>query len=127
MFSIFRRSISKGAVGVLSGAPEEQLARTVRIYVPCRTAEQQGLAKTKKWKLDFLNQQKWSNPLMGWTSSADPLSSMNLQFDSKDAAIAFAEKSGYAYIVEEPHVKTPKVRAYADNFSFKAPKPEDEF
>ena len=35
------------------------------------------------------------NPLMGWTSSADPMSNVRLSFDSKEEAIAFADRNGW--------------------------------
>ncbi|KAF0852950.1 mitochondrial Complex I (CI) NADH:ubiquinone oxidoreductase subunit AQDQ/NUYM/NDUFS4 [Andalucia godoyi] len=122
-------TIAKGAVGVLSGVPESQLSRVARIYIPCRTPEQQGTAKTHKWRLDFSNDVKWANPLMGWTSSADPLSNMVLSFDSKEQAVAFATKLGWDCKVEEPIVKKePKrIRQYADNFAFTQAKKEDDF
>lgn len=48
---------------------------------------------------------KWINPLMGWTSTADALENVhrNLAFNSKEAAIEFAKKNGWAYEVEEPN------------------------
>jgi NADH dehydrogenase (ubiquinone) Fe-S protein 4 len=38
------------------------------------------------------NQGKWINPLIGWTSTADPLENVarQLYFQSKEEAIAFA-------------------------------------
>lgn len=48
------------------------------------------------------------NPLMGWTSTADPLENVHrpLYFDSKEAAIAFAEKNGWGYEIEDPNPRT---------------------
>jgi NADH dehydrogenase (ubiquinone) Fe-S protein 4 len=48
---------------------------------------------------------RWINPLMGWTSTADPLENVGratLAFPTKEDAIAFATKSGWAYEVAEP-------------------------
>ena len=44
------------------------------------------------WKIQHENQHKWANPLIGWTSTADPLDNVarQLYFPSKEAAVAFA-------------------------------------
>jgi hypothetical protein len=36
---------------------------------------------------------------MGWSSSADPLGTLKLTFDSEEAAIAYADKMGFKYEV----------------------------
>ena len=41
-------------------------------------------------------------PLMGWTSSGDTRQQLRLWFDTKEEAIAYAEREGIAYRVEEP-------------------------
>ena len=53
---------------------------------------------------------------MGWQSSADFMQGYKIGFKTKEDAIAFAEKQGYEYFVQEPNERrfTPKV--YADNF-----------
>ena len=56
------------SVGELSGIPEEQMKRVARIFVPARNAMQSGTHKTLEWKLEFENQERWENPLMGWAS-----------------------------------------------------------
>ena len=38
-------------------------------------------------------------------------------FDSKDEALAYAQKHGYMYTLEEPREPIVKPKAYADNFS----------
>jgi NADH dehydrogenase (ubiquinone) Fe-S protein 4 len=50
-------------------------------------------------------EQKWENPLMGWTSSGDPLAhqiSTTIKFGSKEAAMAFCNKHGWEFEVLEP-------------------------
>jgi hypothetical protein len=37
---------------------------------------------------------RWTNPLMGWTSTADPQSQVTLYFDTQDEAIRFATRQG---------------------------------
>ena len=93
---------------------------TARIYQPARNAMQSGQGKTKKWILEFAPVSSRSiDPLMGWTSSEDMQSQLKLSFDSKEAAIAFAEQEGHAYTVTEPHKRRTFVRqgGYAENFA----------
>lgn len=59
---------------VLSGAPIELQARTVRIYRPAKTATQSGDWHGHHWRMDWdilSKGHRWENPLMGWQSSAD--------------------------------------------------------
>jgi len=65
---------------------------------------------------------KWVNPLIGWTSTADHMETVSRQlyFPTKEAAIAFAEKSGLIYEVEEPAVvptyRPKRFPGYGSNF-----------
>lgn len=49
---------------------------------------------TEKYELKFTRTERWINPLMGWTSSRDPLSNLSIVFPSKQAAINFAVHNG---------------------------------
>ncbi|XP_067084120.1 NADH dehydrogenase [ubiquinone] iron-sulfur protein 4, mitochondrial [Osmerus mordax] len=106
-------------ITTLTGAPEEHIKnRTVRIFVPTRTAMQSGINSTRKWRLDFDTRERWENPLMGWGSTADPLSNMVLNFSSKEDAIAFAEKNGWSYDLTDKRTSKPRVKSYGANFSW---------
>ncbi len=88
-----------------------------RIYRPAKTAMQSGRAKTRKWVLEFEPAAAKSiDPLMGWTGSADTREQVHMTFDSKDEAVAFAEKNGLAFRVEEPKTRRIRPKNYADNF-----------
>ncbi|KAB2030301.1 hypothetical protein ERO13_D05G213900v2 [Gossypium hirsutum] len=118
-----------GEVGMVSGIPEQQLKRRVIIYSPARTASQQGSGKVGKWKINFLSTHKWDNPLMGWTSTGDPYANVGeagLEFDSEEAAKAFAEKYGWEYQVKKRHTPLLKPKSYADNFKWKGPPNAEE-
>jgi hypothetical protein len=68
-----------------------------RIYRPARTAMSSGEAKTHDWVLEFEPERpRTIEPLMGYTSSDDMRSQVRLQFPSKEAAIAYAERNGIA-------------------------------
>jgi hypothetical protein len=92
---------------------------TARIYKPARTATMQGNAKTKRWLLEFESQSpREIEPLMGWTASGDMSQQVQLSFDTKEEAVAYAERNGLAYRVEKPHEVKRRIMAYADNFKF---------
>lgn len=48
---------------------------------------------------DSCEQERWSNPLMGWTSTADPMSNLKMTFSSTENAIRFCKKRGWKYEV----------------------------
>lgn len=80
---------------------------------------QSGKARTKEWVLEYESSMPQPiDPLMGWTGSADTLEQVRLSFETKDEAVAYAQKRAIAYDVFEPHRPTPKPKAYADNFRY---------
>ena len=90
-----------------------------RIYKPAKSAMQSGRGKTAKWVLEFEPADaKKPDSLMGWSGSTDTRSQLRMPFDTLDAAVAFAEKKNLAYHVRKEHVRTPKVKVYADNFKY---------
>jgi hypothetical protein len=92
---------------------------SARIYKPSKSATQSGLARTKQWLLVFdQDRPREIEPLMGWTSSGDTRQQVRLWFDTKEEAIAYAEREGIAYRVEEPQDPKRRLMAYSDNFKF---------
>ena len=92
---------------------------TARIYKPARTAMQSGAARTRDWVLEHEPEQpREIDPLMGWTSATDMSAQLKLTFDTREEAIAYAERNGMAFTVQEPEVRKPVRKAYADNFKF---------
>ncbi len=92
---------------------------TAKIFCPAKTAMQSGKAKTGNWILEYDPEMRRSiDPLMGYTSSGDMKSQIRMNFDSREAAVAYAEKNGIAFRVIEP--KEPKRRqiSYAENFRY---------
>ena len=77
---------------------------------------QSGIKKFDKWIIEFITKDTSINPLMGWESSEDTLSELNLEFSSKELAIDYAKKNKIDYeIIEEKSRKVVK-KSYADNF-----------
>lgn len=105
-------------LGAISGAPLNLTKRTVRIFLPSRTAMQSGSMQTRQWRLEFDIQPKWENPLMGWTTSADPVQGMDLAFDTAEEAMRFAERQGWNARIDTPNTRKPVKQMYAENFYY---------
>ena len=89
----------------------------VRIYRPTKTAMQSGLANTRKWVLEFEpGAAKYIESLMGWVGSDDTRDQVRMTFDTKEGAVAFAERNGLAYRVHEPRQQAVRPKSYAANF-----------
>ena len=76
---------------------------SARIYRPAPSATQSGPGAVKPWKLDYDPETPRAiDTLMGWTSSTDMKQQIRLRFDTKEEAIAYAERNSLPYRVEEP-------------------------
>ncbi|MEP9371177.1 ETC complex I subunit [Mesorhizobium sp. KR1-2] len=92
---------------------------SARIFSPAKTAMQSGKAKTGQWVLEFdPAQPRKIDSLMGYTSSGDMKSQIRLTFDSKQDAIAYAEKYGIDFRVQEPKETKRRQISYSDNFRY---------
>ncbi len=90
-----------------------------RIYRPAKTAMQSGQARTKEWMLEHEPAApRVIDPLMGWTGSTDTRAQLTLSFDTLDEAVAYAERNGIAYRVDNPKSRKPIRKSYSDNFKF---------
>jgi hypothetical protein len=90
-----------------------------RIYIPARTAMQSGKANSREWVLEFEpSSARVSDPLMGWTQSTDMNGQVRMQFDTREEAVAYAQRHGIAFEVLGPKANKRVIRAYADNFAF---------
>ena len=89
----------------------------LRIYQPAKTAMQSGRARTRQWLVEFAPGTAQSpDPLMGWAGGAETSSQVMLRFDSRDEAVAYAEKRGLDYEIEEPRRPAMRIKSYSDNF-----------
>jgi len=80
---------------------------------------QSGTANTKRWILEFEQAApRTTEPLMGWTSSADTRAQMRMRFATREEAVAFAERHGLSYRVAAPRERVIKPKSYADNFRY---------
>ena len=77
---------------------------------------QSGLGKSDKWLIRFETVNTNINPLMGWESSTDTLSELNLEFSSKELALEYAKKNKIDFEIIEPQKRKTIKKSYADNF-----------
>jgi hypothetical protein len=97
--------------------------RTVVIRQQKKSMRQAPLNPEKTWKIfmyeDGITTEKWTNPLMGWTSNADPYQcAPSLNFSNAEEAIYFAKKRGWNYVVKHPILRYERRddAQYQDNF-----------
>ena len=80
---------------------------------------QSGKAKTGHWILEFDPQMpRKIDPLMGYTTSGDMKSQIRLTFETKEEAIAYAEKNSLVYRIQEPKETKRRQISYAENFRY---------
>ncbi len=90
-----------------------------RIFQPPKTAMQSGRAGTDKWVLEFEPAApSRPDPLMGWIGSTDTQKQVRLFFDTREEAVAFAQRNGIAFDLELPRERKVKPKMYADNFRY---------
>ncbi len=90
-----------------------------RIYRPARTATQSGHGKAERWLLTYQPERAPDiEPLMGYTASSDMLQQVTLEFDTQEAAIAYCDRLGIRYEVEQPRERRSRKISYAENFAF---------
>jgi hypothetical protein len=97
---------------------ETRAARAI-IRRPAKSAMQSGLANTRQWVLEFApSTPREIEPLMGWTSSRDTRGQVTLTFPTRDDALAYAERHGISYVIEESKERAVRPKSYADNFRY---------
>ena len=77
---------------------------------------QSGLGKADKWLIEFETENTGINPLMGWETSSNTLSELNLEFSTKELAVEYAKKNKIDYEIIEPKKRKTLKKSYADNF-----------
>ena len=78
---------------------------------------QSGLKKFDKWIIEFITDEPGINPLMGWESSSDTYSEVNLEFETKELAINYAKKNKIEFELIESKERKVLKKSYADNFT----------
>ncbi len=89
----------------------------VRIFQPSKTTMQSGRGNTKRWLLQFESSSaRFHDPLMGWIGSSDTRQQLRMGFETREQAVAFAERYGLQYSVQEPQARQMRPKNYAENF-----------
>ena len=98
--------------------PEIHKKRTVVISQKAQAATTSASHASKAWRLGWKTEERWTNPLMGWTSTADPLSNTELKFETAEQAARFATKMGWAFEVAAPIERNKQygTNTYSHNF-----------
>lgn len=142
----------KSTLNAFTGAPVDMMeTRVVKIYQQAQGV-QNGTQNMIPWRLQWEDEQtqRWSNPLMGWTGTNDPLSNthMTLDFGTAEDAMRFCEQNGarlptlsacspstltvsilsdagwkYEVIQSKPNKElNASPKKYSDNFKWRGPK-----
>ncbi|WP_415279119.1 ETC complex I subunit [Candidatus Pelagibacter sp. Uisw_094] len=90
--------------------------KKAKIYIPTKNSMQSGLGKSDKWLIEFETENTGINPLMGWETSTNTFSELNLEFPSKELAIDYAKKNKIDFEIIEPQKRKTVKKSYADNF-----------
>ena len=90
-----------------------------RIFLPPKSA-MQSVRAGHEWVLHYdSDAPERADRLMGWIGGGDTQSQVRLSFPTKEEAIAYAERNAIAYDLEIPRERRLKIKAYADNFSYR--------
>ena len=91
---------------------------TARIFQSPKSSMSSGRsAHTGEWVLEFERVEGMQpDPLTGWAGSGDTRGQIMLSFPTLEAAIARADREGWAYHVQEAPQRKLKLQSYADNF-----------
>ena len=88
-----------------------------RIIEEQRKTTQSGKAGQGRWTLEFERQEpQRPDPLTGWNGSGDTATQVRLRFDSKEEALAYAQRKGLEVHLIPAAPVSLKLQAYADNF-----------
>lgn len=91
----------------------------VRILKPCKSAMQSAGGEAG-WLVQPVRETPVARePLMGWVSADDPLSSLTgrLKFPTQEAAVAFARRRGWAVEIVPVNERVVVPKNYVDNFN----------
>ena len=80
---------------------------------------QSGYANVQHWIVEYEPEEdKKVDTLMGWAGSGDMRGQLRLKFETKDEAIAYAERNALSYNIAEPNIRRVIPKSYSDNFKY---------
>ena len=90
----------------------------VHIIKPAKNAMQSGQANGDFWHIrPNITETQRPNTLMGWISSANTTSQIDLKFPTQEEAIAYATKKSWTYTIIPSQNKRIQPKSYAANFT----------
>jgi hypothetical protein len=116
---IDRAAARRSSAALMDDEERARSLMTAKIYCPAPRPTQSAPGDGKIWVLRYeASAPRMIDPLMGWTSSRDMKTQIKLKFATKEEAIAYAERNGVPYRLEEPKLSAAsrRVVSYADNF-----------
>lgn len=106
---------------ITDNQPEQEIGRKVKIFRPAQNSMTSGSSNNDSgWQVKWVVKEKWRNPLMGYTSTRDPLSQVNdFNFESREQAIDYCVKHSLEYEIHDEKSKEKPVKAYEHNYKWK--------
>jgi hypothetical protein len=100
-----------------AAAIRDERAMQARLYQRPKSSMQSGRARTGEWLLEVERAMpQRPDPLTGWPGSGDTDTQVQLQFPTRDAALAYAAANGLTVEIVPLGPRRLKLQAYADNF-----------
>lgn len=88
-----------------------------RLYQRPKNAMQSGRARTGEWLLEVeRDEPQRPDPLTGWPGSGATETQVQLKFETREAALAYAEANDLTVEIVPLGPRRLKLQAYADNF-----------
>jgi hypothetical protein len=88
-----------------------------RLYQRPKSSMQSGRARTGEWLLEVeRDEPQRPDPLTGWPGSGATETQVQLAFQTREAALAYAEANDLTVEIVPLGPRTLKLQAYADNF-----------
>lgn len=88
-----------------------------RITQEQRKTTQSGKAQAGTWLLEFERKEgQKPDPLTGWNGSGDTATQLRIRFNTKDEALAYAQRKGLTVHLVPAAPTKLIIQAYADNF-----------
>ena len=79
---------------------------------------QSGHADADRWVIEHPQAGGIADPLMGRSGARPTRTQVHLQFETREAAVGYAERNGLAYVVLEPApIRLMRGKSYSDNFA----------
>ena len=88
-----------------------------RIFRMSKAVNQSGSRRSGTWVLEFESKAaKRPDPLTGWSGGADTQTQVQMNFETLEAAVGYAERNDIPYHVVPATEPKMRIQSYADKF-----------